>query len=489
MNMYIVGGVVAACLIVGAFVFTVRRHFEPRFWKLGTLGSLVVSTIWLAAFLVYHSHWQLVLAVFLAYLLAVMVVAVAGKTVRALFAVPFVPWLVSLLHVDGSDLTARHYVEDVIGLSAPTTDSKGHVRRDYEAWCEQDDGDVCTIRFQCSKAGVVDDYVDAKVRAAVDAMGAVACDVGKVRPADWRIRYYRTTPPSLLDATVDIGHVQAWHGQGTRLRLGRDADGQPVELDFANLSGVVLGGLAGAGKTVAAQDIVAPLLTDPSWAQVNIIDGKGAGDWSFAHPTAYRFYAGDVESADVVEARLERLRRICDLLDECQEQMEQDLRFYAEWPQRDPNFTTFWESREKFMLPMHVLLIDECQTIFNTAGMGKEEKAVAMRCTALVDDIVRRGRAAGWLVILITQKPTAESIPTTIRDNCAVRICLRVGTVEAARAVLGSLPDGAPSPLQIPRKRVGGAIMVNDEGDAIEFRFDHMTHEAAKRAVVAPPVI
>lgn len=46
-----------------------------------------------------------------------------------------------------------------------------------------------------------------------------------------------------------------------------------------------------------------------------------------------------------------------------------------------------------------------------------------------------------------TQKPTTDCLPSQLRDNCGARICFQISTPEAARAVLGNLPDGSPSPL------------------------------------------
>lgn len=90
-------------------------------------------------------------------------------------------------------------------------------------------------------------------------------------------------------------------------------------------------------------------------------------------------------------------------------------------------------------------------------------------CKRAVATIVRKGRSAGWCVMLLTQKPTADSIPTNIRDNCVVRFALRVITREAAEAVLGMIPDNDPKPTEIPSKRCGGAV-----GHTMSIRFDYL---------------
>ena len=103
------------------------------------------------------------------------------------------------------------------------------------------------------------------------------------------------------------------------------------------------------------------------------------------------------------------------------------------------------------------------------------------RCKRAVATIVRKGRSAGWCVMLLTQKPTADSIPTNIRDNCVVRFALRVTTREAAEAVLGSIPDGDPKPTEIPSTRRGGAVVQAEDGHTQSVRFAYLpVTEAAK---------
>ena len=68
-----------------------------------------------------------------------------------------------------------------------------------------------------------------------------------------------------------------------------------------------------------------------------------------------------------------------------------------------------------------VLVIDECQLAFD----GDPETV------ALVTDLVKRGPAAGIIVLLVTQRVDAQSIPTGISSNAVLRWCFKVtGQVE-----------------------------------------------------------
>lgn len=42
------------------------------------------------------------------------------------------------------------------------------------------------------------------------------------------------------------------------------------------------------------------------------------------------------------------------------------------------------------------------------------------------------------LTLVATQKPTTDSLPSSIRDNCPISLCFGVRTVDAAAATLGT---------------------------------------------------
>ena len=132
------------------------------------------------------------------------------------------------------------------------------------------------------------------------------------------------------------------------------------------------------------------------------------------------------------------------------------------------------------------MVIDECQTLFDTTGRSKDDKALIERCRRAVATIVRKGRSAGWCVRLLTQKPTADSIPTNIRDNCVVRFGLRVTTREASEAILGTIPDGDPMPTEIPSTRRGGAVVQSEDGHTKSVRFFYLPVAEAAKALNGP---
>ena len=74
-----------------------------------------------------------------------------------------------------------------------------------------------------------------------------------------------------------------------------------------------------------------------------------------------------------------------------------------------------------------------------------------------MEDLVKKGRSVGILVILISRRPPGDALPTFIRDVCPVGLSFAQKTVEAAVAALGddirNWPDANPVDLAGPRLR------------------------------------
>jgi S-DNA-T family DNA segregation ATPase FtsK/SpoIIIE len=116
--------------------------------------------------------------------------------------------------------------------------------------------------------------------------------------------------------------------------------------------------------------------------------------------------------------------------------------------------------------PLTVLIIDEAHTYFReykgSDPATKRLAALTAENARLVEDLVKKGRSVGILVILISQKTTGDAIPTFIRDVCPIGLSFAQKTAEAAVAALGedirNWPDASPVTLQDPTY-VGVAVM------------------------------
>jgi DNA segregation ATPase FtsK/SpoIIIE-like protein len=142
--------------------------------------------------------------------------------------------------------------------------------------------------------------------------------------------------------------------------------------------------------------------------------------------------------------------------------------------------------------PIVVVVIDECQAYLDARSHPtKDAKAIGAEIDSLVRDLVKRGRSAGIVVVLSTQRPTADSIPTSTRDNCALRVCFSVRTREAATSVLGEFSTEAViSPIGAPT----GVGVSSVDGSQIRFRSPFVPddvlrgHIQAVRGLTASPL-
>lgn len=189
------------------------------------------------------------------------------------------------------------------------------------------------------------------------------------------------------------------------LTLGVDTEtGKPGTVKVKECSGMVVGALPGAGKTVLLEGMAQAL---KGKARVTMFDGK-------------------VQTAAEMMPELERIKQVM------QKRLKEGLKFWTD------------EHNQK----LQVVILDECQIVFEPEGSSKEEKAEAEARKKVVTDLVRRGRSAGVLVVLASQRLTADAIPTAVRDTCGVRVCGRVTRSEDAELVLGRRPgEGEVTPL------------------------------------------
>lgn len=382
---------------------------------------------------------------------------------------PFWRWLLALRHRIKGD-SPVFIVERVLGLRPiedANTDFKGV--RDYLAsYRSYDDSGEAMLEFSCGISGVTDEFVEKKANEGLGAMGAEVCKVEHLGPGHWLLHFWKTEPKNLLDDAIEIKASDLSDWDGKTVVYGLTEAGEPAKLSYSQTSGIVVGGVPGAGKSAGATLLTLPLLASPK-ASVAIFDGKGGMDWSWAEKAA-SLYNNDCDlDLETATDQLERLAQRC----------VEDLKSHP-WSESDPDF---WHTRPSALHPFHLVVIDECQTLFDVTGRSKEDKALVERCKRAVATIVRKGRSAGWCVMLLTQKPTADSIPTNIRDNCVVRFALRVTTREAAEAVLGSIPDGDPRPTEIPAPRRGGAVVQGEDGHTQSVRFAYLPVTEAARAL------
>ncbi|MBP8532896.1 FtsK/SpoIIIE domain-containing protein [Streptomyces sp. MK37H] len=236
--------------------------------------------------------------------------------------------------------------------------------------------------------------------------------------------------------------------------LGVDEYAQPVSVSLANVPGVTVAGLPGFGKTSLVNRFICD--TAPSGAvQYAVADGKVTssheGDYADLTERVFAFVGDDLEEANALFSRLVKLRR----------DRSASIRALL-------GVKNMWHVGPSAAWPLTVLIVDEAHTYFRdykgSDTRTKRLAALAAENARLVEDLVKKGRNVGILVIIATQKATGDAIPTFIRDVCPVGLSFAQKTAEAAVVALGedirNWPDANPTALQDPAY-VGVAAMAH----------------------------
>lgn len=203
------------------------------------------------------------------------------------------------------------------------------------------------------------------------------------------------------------GATQACLWRPIPVGVGEDGHAVSVLLPERNL---LLGGEPGAGKSVALSLLVAIAALDPG-CKLWLLDGKlvELATWS-------RCADGNA-GVSVAEA--------IDVLGSLQKEMDQR---YAQLLRGGKRKVAQGDG-----LPLHVVVVDELAHYLTTSDR-KERTEFA----DLLRDLVSRGRAAGIIVLAATQKPSADVVPTSIRDLFGFRWAMRCSTPQASDTILGS---------------------------------------------------
>lgn len=248
---------------------------------------------------------------------------------------------------------------------------------------------------------------------------------------------YRTTPePAALPEPTAPALVfprqapiyAAPMPQDLALPVGIDGAGQAVALPLRNLGSVLVAGLPGSGKSELLASMLAGLLRQDSTGQrvqIATVDSKLV---TFGNlPPLAALYAPpalEIDDAHALVWRLvEEVRRRFQLLQAA------GVRSVEEY-----------QARTGEALPYVVTVIDELADM--TADHDRR-RAAAFNGAAM--EIGRKGRAAGVALVMATQRPSADVIPSSLRNLAGAAVAFRLARADDSRLVLD-----APGAEQLP---------------------------------------
>jgi hypothetical protein len=253
---------------------------------------------------------------------------------------------------------------------------------------------------------------------------------------------------------LDAGRLSLWEP----IAVGLDEDGQTVIVSLVERN-LLIGGEPGAGKSAALSILIASAALDAD-ARLWLLDGKRVELAAWA-PRAEQLVGPDVGEAIAV---LERVQAVME--DRYRELLAGGLR----------------KVERSAGMPLHVVVCDELAFYLTV-----EDRNQRTRFAELLRDVVARGRAAGVIVLAATQKPSADVVPSSLRDLFGFRLALRCTTPQASDTILGQgWASQGRNAATIPPADRGVGFLLAEDGLPVKLRTYYLTDahvdELAERA-------
>jgi len=277
-------------------------------------------------------------------------------------------------------------------------------------------------------------------------------DISKAKPPVW---------PLLKSGEADVFGL---------LPFGTDPRGRMVAVPMFEVNWLI-GAAPGQGKTAAVRALACGAALDPL-AEMWIHELAGKGDLEPLAKVCHRYTSGlDDESVGYAAESLRMLRAELDRRSVSMKKMPKEAK-------PDGKVTRDMAARRSLRLYPLVAVFDEAQNLF----MHPEFGAQAGEDAAYV---IRLGRAYGIIVILATQRPDKDSLPTAIRGIVTARFCLKVPDQDTNDMILGTgaYKSGYNSAV-FRAKTDAGLGWLKAEGDPQVVRTYYLDLDATERVAV-----
>ncbi len=256
-------------------------------------------------------------------------------------------------------------------------------------------------------------------------------------------------------------------------RLGVEPRGRAVALPLI-FNGFVIGAVPRQGKTFIARNLIAPAILDPH-CDITVLGAKSS-DWEDVEQVAVSYAAGEGDDATVAYS----VAALRSLRDECQSRYDA-LRALPREQRPEGKITP--GLADKGFRP-HVIVLEEAQNVLGHRDIsGTKRSPLAKEATYLCSYLAKVGPAAGYVLMIATQRPSTEIIPSDLRDILTVRIALKVQDRVSSDTILGDYraARGIESASLVNGRHAGVAVIVGVDngrgGDHLTVRGDLLKSE------------
>lgn len=242
--------------------------------------------------------------------------------------------------------------------------------------------------------------------------------------------------------------------------LGKDIYGNIIVIDLYKMPHILIAGATGAGKSVCVNSFICSILFSKSPEELKLIfiDPKivELKPYNNIPHLLYPVITDSKEALIALKYLLYEMERRYSLLD------EMGVRDIVEYRMGRKTKKAYLED-----LPFIVAFIDEFADLMTTSG--KEAEILFARLAA-------KARAVGILLVLATQRPSADVITGLIKANIPARIAFQVISLQDSRIIMDQkgaeklLGQGDMlylSPTQPFPIRIQGAYLSKEEVDLI----------------------
>jgi S-DNA-T family DNA segregation ATPase FtsK/SpoIIIE len=234
------------------------------------------------------------------------------------------------------------------------------------------------------------------------------------------------------------------------IQFGIDEHGRPIRVRLADRA-LLIGGLPGAGKSGLINNIIAygALAGD---CELWLFDGKDV------ELTQWEDLAHTLVGNDITDA----INALTQLVWEMQAR-------YAQLKAARPRRSKI-DPRDS--LPIILAVVDEL-AYFTVMSGDQDEQDLFIK---LLMTLVALGRAVGIVVVAATQRPSADIVPTKLRDIFSFRVAFRCSTDSSSNIILGDWSGEGYTARDIDPEAFGVGLALAEEGVPVRFKSCFLTN-------------